>query len=364
MQRSGTATAVRPPAAEPRPGTAESLVVQTSFLGDVVLTTPLIAELATRGPVDVVVTPASAPLLQHNPHIRHIIPYDKRAADSGVGGIRRTAARIRAGVGRTGRSPTAYVVQRSLRSAALALMAGCTNRIGFRRSPGGPLYTQRIAYRDDRHHAERLWRLAFPEGGAPVPPPGGEQLRPRLYPGPHESAEVDGVLRGLEGEFIVLAPGSVWATKRWPCYPDLARLLVATHPVVVVGGDDDSPLAAAIAGAAGAARVVDSTGRLSLLGSAELIRRSAMVVTNDSLPLHLASAMSTPTIAIFGPTVPAFGFGPLAARSAVAEHESLPCRPCSRHGPQRCPLNHWKCMRDLNAAEMHQLILRTLSLTW
>jgi heptosyltransferase-2 len=93
--------------------------------------------------------------------------------------------------------------------------------------------------------------------------------------------------------------------------------------------------------------VLDATGRLSLLASAELIGRCAVLVTNDSAPLHLASAMGTPTVAIFGPTVPEFGFGPLAPRATVVGHDTLPCRPCDRHGPQRCPLGHHRCMRDL-----------------
>jgi heptosyltransferase-2 len=93
--------------------------------------------------------------------------------------------------------------------------------------------------------------------------------------------------------------------------------------------------------------VVDATGRLSLLASAELLGRCAILVTNDSAPEHLASAMDTPTVALFGPTVPDFGFGPLASRAAVLGLETLPCRPCDRHGPQRCPLGHHRCMRDL-----------------
>ena len=92
---------------------------------------------------------------------------------------------------------------------------------------------------------------------------------------------------------------------------------------------------------------IDATGRLSLLASAELIGRCRVLVSNDSAPMHLASAMGTPTVAIFGPTVPDFGFGPLAPGSMVVGHDALPCRPCDRHGPQRCPLGHHRCMRDL-----------------
>ena len=97
-------------------------------------------------------------------------------------------------------------------------------------------------------------------------------------------------------------------------------------------------------------RVIDATGQLSLLGSAELIRRCAVLVTNDSAPQHLASAMGTPTVTVFGPTVPEFGFGPLAPQSTTAGVSGLECRPCDKHGPQQCPLGHWRCMRDLTPA--------------
>jgi len=150
--------------------------------------------------------------------------------------------------------------------------------------------------------------------------------------------------------FIVLAPGSVWATKRWPFYAELLATLPAAYGIVVAGGADDRELAAAIVAAA-PHRVLDATGRLALLASAELIGRAVAVITNDSLPQHLASAMATPTLTVFGPTLPAFGFGPLAPRHVVVEHApGLECRPCSAHGPQRCPRVHFRCMRDISPA--------------
>jgi heptosyltransferase-2 len=102
-------------------------------------------------------------------------------------------------------------------------------------------------------------------------------------------------------------------------------------------------------------QAVDATGRLTLLASAELIGRAALLVTNDSAPLHLASAMNTPTIAVFGPTVPEFGFGPLADPSTVVGRDSLACRPCDRHGPQKCPLGHWSCMREISPESVAEL---------
>lgn len=329
-----------------------SLVVQTSFLGDMVLTTALLRALAQRGAVDVVATPANADVLAHHPAVRHVYRYDKRGTHSGVGGFRAVARLAHAHEA----TDVAYLAQGSLRSAALAVAAGFERRVGFDSSTGRIFYTERRAYRADQHHAERLWRLA---AGDDAPSPDARVLRPSLHPGAEEREAVQRVLdaHGHAGEpLVALAPGSVWATKRWPYYAALSRRLSALGRVVVLGSDADRELAKAIATETfGSA--IDATGRLSLLGSAEMLARAQVLVSNDSAPLHLASAMNTPTVALFGPTVPAFGFGPLASTRRIAQVEMLACRPCDAHGPQRCPLEHWRCMRDLSVAEVEQAVL-------
>jgi heptosyltransferase-2 len=332
-------------------------VVQTGFLGDMVLTTPLLARLAARGPVHVVATPASAPLLAGHPAVASVLVYDKRGADRGAAGLWRLARALRA----TG-APHAYLAQGSVRSAALAALAGIPERVGFATSAGRWLYSERVPYRAALHHAQRVWLLAGPasdgDGAAEaVAPP----LRPMVVPG---AADAEAAARLLGGAglaatppLLALAPGSAWGTKRWPAYPALAATLAAAPrwratALVVLGAAADAPLATAIAAARppGSAPVLDATGRLSLLGTAALLARCAALVSNDSLPVHLASAMGTPTVALFGPTVPGMGFGPLAPGSVVVEHPALPCRPCHAHGPHRCPLGHFRCMRDLPVA--------------
>ena len=336
-----------------------SLVIQTSFLGDVVLTTPLLAELAQRGPVHVVATPGGAPLLARNPDVSGVTIYDKRGTARGVGGLANVAAELSAARARAASDgaadAVAYLAQGSVRSAALARLAGFRTRVGFTTSAGRWLYTRRVPYRDDRHHAERLWSLA---AVSPNATPSREQLRPRLFPGGAEREAVERLLAqtgGGDTPMVALAPGSVWATKRWPYYADLARRLSARTRIAIIGAKDDAVLAAEILAAAGDT-AIDATGRLSLLGSAELIRRCAILVTNDSSPQHLASAMGTPTVTVFGPTVPEFGFGPLAPRSETAGVVGLECRPCDRHGPQQCPLGHWRCMRDLTPEAVAALV--------
>jgi heptosyltransferase-2 len=316
-----------------------SLVVQTSFLGDMVLTTPLIAHLAERGPVDVVCTPGAAALLANNPHVRDVIAYDKRRADRGIGGFLRLAAKLR-----ERKYESAYHAQGSARSGALTMAAGVRDRVGFASSAGRLFYTTRVAPIENMHHAARLLSLGTRD---PMRAMTRDQIRPRLYPGDVERNAVTTLLGDAAREpFIALAPGSVWATKRWPYYAELASKLAVLARVVVIGGPDDRALANEIVSATGAT-AIDATGKLSLLASGELIGRASVLVTNDSAPQHLASAMNTPTVAVFGPTVPEFGFGPLAARAIVVGHHDLACRPCDRHGPQKCPLGHWRCMREI-----------------
>jgi heptosyltransferase-2 len=318
-----------------------SLVIQTSFLGDVILTTPLIAELAKRGPVDVLVTPQGASVLANNPSIRNTIRYDKRGTYGAALGLWQTIKSIRL------QRPydSAYLAQGSFRSGMLAVLTGAKERIGFASSTGRVLYSKQLPYRPDHHHARRLWSLSMAEC---ADPPSIEQIRPRLYPSDADRRGVDLLLRHVagDGSFVALAPG---------------RRLADDFPIAVVGSSADGEIAKHISDALPKGSVIDGTRGLSLLASAELIGRAQAIVTNDSAPQHLASAMGTPTLTIFGPTVPEFGFGPLAERRATAGHDALSCRPCHRHGPPRCPLGHWRCMRELTTEHIASLLTEVLN---
>ena len=318
-----------------------TLVVQTAFLGDVVLTTPLFSALAAdHGPVDVVTTPIAAPLIETHPAVRKVIPYDKRGSDRGWAALRNLARRLR-----TERYERAYLPHRSLRTATIGVLAGIPTRIGFS-GAWSFLYTEARPKPALGHESDRLLALA--------------NKPPRVYP-PHlrPTAEDEQVVAqvleevGLDGDvpFVALAPGSIWGSKRWPYYPELAQQLADHAAVVVVGGQDDVGLGEEIRRAAegggGRRRAVNACGQLTLRQSAALIGKALLLVTNDSAPLHLATAMGTPIVALFGPTVTEFGFGPLRPGDVALGIDELPCRPCSSHGPPQCPLGHHRCMREL-----------------
>ena len=311
-----------------------ALVIQTAFLGDIVLTTPLLSVLAERhGPVDVVTTPAAASLLETHPAVSSVIRYDKHGTAKGWGGLWRLSAELRAR-----RYARVYLPHRSLRSAALALLSRAGERIGFSDSVAAFTYTTRVFRPRGGHEVERLLALAGPVGSSPAVSLG-------LTAADHADAESWLAAHGMSPGFVALAPGSIWGTKRWPYYAELAAGL--GRPLIVVGGSDDVLLADAIVAAA-PGLAVSAAGSLGLRASAALIQRAAVLVTNDSAPLHLATAVGTPVVAIFGPTAPGFGFGPRQPGDVALGLEGLACRPCSKHGPRICPLGHHRCMKDLS----------------
>lgn len=316
-----------------------TLVIQTAFLGDVVLTIPLLQALAERhGPVDVVTTPAAAGLIETHPAVRRVIPFDKHGASGEARGAWSLGRELAAeGYDRV------YLPHRSFRSAVIAKMTGAPERIGFADAPlpARLLYTSTRPRHTGRHESVRLLALL----GEVVP--GGDW---RMATTPADDARAAGWLRerGVTDGFVALAPGSIWGTKQWPYYAELATRL--GRQVVVIGGKEDAALGEAIVAAA-PEMARSAVGQLTLRESAALLTHAALLVTNDSAPLHLATAVATPILAIFGPTVPAFGYGPIRPGDRVAEI-ALDCRPCSSHGPQVCPLGHHRCMKDQSAADI------------
>jgi heptosyltransferase-2 len=164
---------------------------------------------------------------------------------------------------------------------------------------------------------------------------------------------------------IGIAPGSVWATKRWPIESFLRlakQLLSQTNARLLILGSADEKAAAAeleLGLAAEASRVINLAGRTSLDDLRAIYPSLSLLISNDSSPLHYASAFNVPSLAIFGATVPALGFGPLAEFSQVAQID-LPCRPCSDHGPMVCPLGHFRCMKDLEPERLASMALTIL----
>jgi len=152
-----------------------------------------------------------------------------------------------------------------------------------------------------------------------------------------------GQARGL----VAVSPGAAHFTKRWPTeyWIALVQQLTERNDVVILGGPGDREVATAIA-AAGSGRAVSAAGEFTLAGTAALLKRVRVLAAGDTGVLHLATAVGTPVVGLYGPTVEQFGFFPYHARAAVLQRD-LPCRPCTAHGGPTCPLGHHHCLREI-----------------
>lgn len=329
------------------------LVFHTAFIGDVVLTLPLVQRLRASFPtahITFVAIPSAANVLENHPAINNILIYDKRRRDSGFGGMFRLVRRLRDDA-----YDVAIIPHRSLRSALVGWLSRIPRRIGFSTSAATTLFTDIVLYDKRSHEIDRNLRLLQPLGLTHS----GTEL-PTLYPSQNDRDVVDAFLtaqflaasnHGRRREDVIsIAPGSAWNTKRWlkEHFIALGKMLVKDgYSIVLVGGREDNVLCNDIKNGIGAGAVVNAAGMLTLLQSAELIRRCVALVSNDSAPVHLAAGVETPVVAIFGATAPAFGFAPRGAHDIVVETHGLMCRPCAIHGGRKCPIKTFACMTDL-----------------
>lgn len=188
-------------------------------------------------------------------------------------------------------------------------------------------------------------------------------LKPEVWIDDETRKSMDFAVGKGEIPLVAVSPGAKRPTKIWPAeeYGRFCRLLIETKrtKIVIVGDRDDTEVANKIKNIVGE-DIIDLTGKTSFLQLASVLERSAVLVTNDSGPMHMAVAVNTPVVAIFGPTVPEFGFAPLGERDKVIE-KKLSCRPCSLHGSERCRENGFKCMRLITAEEVFEAVSGVLN---
>lgn len=328
------------PPAPRSPAPPRILAVRFSAIGDLVLTTPLFRAIRTRHPqahVTVVTRSSFLPLLADNPRINTVIGWDPATP------FRELVADLKA------RSFSHRLdLHGSLRSARLRrALGGRWGGYPKRRLARAILIrTKRNLYRDHRHVAERYFDAAR---GLDVHPDGGPAelfLRREAFAAADHFLAAHGL--GQERTLLAVAPGAAHATKRWPERHWLALMgrLTARADVVILGGAAEREIAERMA-AAGGARAASAAGHFDLQGTAALIKRARSLAAGDTGVMHMASAVGTPVVALFGPTVQAFGFTPYRARATILERLDLTCRPCSKMGGPRCPLGHHRCLEEI-----------------
>jgi len=315
-------------------------VVQTAFLGDVLLTLPMIAELKSAMPwarVRLVTTPAAATFVTDLALADEVIAFDKRGSDAGWKGIKAFARSLRCP------AHAVIVPHRSLRTAVLVREMQATWSCTVRTAWSRWVCTQSIPYPSVLHDADRHLRLAAVLTGVVKTK---EDVGKIELCTPSDLEAVHHLLHehGVRKPYVVVAPGSVWPTKRWSQRHGaaLVQTLADRNDTVVVLGE--TSLADAFPKRE---QVIDLRGKTTFREAAAVINGASVVVCNDSSPLHLATLQHVPVVAVFGPTVPEFGFGPYGPRARVVEETALSCRPCSPHGTASCPLGTHACMESI-----------------
>jgi heptosyltransferase II len=336
----GTGSRVTSPAVAP--AASRTLIVAPQWIGDAVMSEPLVAALAARGErIEVAALPWVAPVYRAMPDVAAVIelPFAHGRLD--------LAERRRIGVDLRGRFDTAYVLPNSLKAALLPWLAGIRLRVGYLGERRYGLLNRRLPNPSGRppmvaYYAALAGVLARHATAAPSP----RDVRPRLA---LPAATVDAALGAagvVAGGYWAFAPGAEYGpAKRWPPehYAALAHALHAAHrlPVLLLGSAKEAPLCDAIATAApGACRML--AGGLSLVDAIALIGAARGVVSNDSGLMHVAAAFGVPQVAVFGSTSP-LHTPPLNARAQVLwlkDELALDCMPCfdrtCRYGHTRC----------------------------
>lgn len=309
------------------------LVIQTAFLGDVILASPVWGNLHATFPhaqIDVVVKKGNESLLTSHPFLHQVFIFDKSQKVKNLWNLGKTL--------RSHKYDLVINLQRFASSGILTFLARGKESRGFEKNPLSFLFTKKFKHemKPNWHEVDRNLSLISDLVAVPI-------RRPQLFP---SKDDLNSIQIYQEVPYYCLAPTSVWFTKQAPqeIWLKLIDKLAATNAqIYLLGAPSDRAYLDQIVKNTRTSQVINLAGQLSLLQSAALMAGAKHNYVNDSGPLHLASATNAAVSAFFCSTVPEFGFGPLSENATIIEVKNLDCRPCGLHGHKACPKGHFKC---------------------
>ena len=323
------------------------LVIQTAFIGDAILATALLEKLHDHFPeskIDYMIRKGNEGLFQTHPFIHKLIVWDKK--NDKFKNLIRILISVR-------KNKYDYVInlQRFASTGLFTAFSKANEKVGFSKNPFSFLFDKKVEHSidDDSHEIERNQMLIrhFTDE---------DYFRPHLYP---SEIDFNNVSKYKSRGYICISPASVWYTKQFPKdkWIEFINKLRNDISVYLLGGPEDNELCESIILESSCVGIQNLAGKLTLIESAALMKDSLMNFSNDSAPLHLASAMNAPITAIFCSTSPNFGFGPLSNKSRIVQSkEILKCRPCGLHGKKECPEKHFKCAYTIDINELISII--------
>ena len=327
------------------------LVIQTAFLGDVVLATAIVESLHKRYPdaaIDMLVRDGNQCILENHPFLRYVLVWDKKKKKyQNLYELLKTI--------RSRQYDSVINVQRYAATGFLTVFSGAKERIGFDKNPWSPFFSKKIPHLFSSqgrtiHEIERNQALISDLAGT-------SPEKPRLYPSSSDREKVIGLQKD---PYICIAPASVWFTKQYPAekWASFINGLQDRYMVYMTGAPSDRALNTSICRMIDLAyRVKDLSGEISMLSTVALMEGSRMNYVNDSAPMHFASAVNAPVTAIYCSTLPSFGYAPLSDERRIVESPiKLPCRPCGLHGKKACPEGHFRCAMEIMDIQLLQAL--------
>jgi ADP-heptose:LPS heptosyltransferase len=321
------------------------LIIQTAFIGDVVLATPLIEKLHVFFPtaeIDFLLRKGNEQLLDGHPFIHEVLVWDKKKNKQK--NLFRMIMRVR-----KNKYEWVVNVQRFLATGLITAFSGGRETIGFDKNPLSFLFSKKVKHRlggeTDIHETVRNLELIRDLTDISI-------FKPKLYP---SAADLAFIKVLANGKYITMSPASVWFTKQFPAsqWISFIQKIPPGLGIYLLGGPGDERLCQEILSACPRDEIKVLAGSLSFLQSAALMSTAQMNYVNDSAPMHFASAMNAPVTAVYCSTIPGFGFGPLSDKSFIVEiQNSLYCRPCGLHGYKSCPEGHFRCAKEIRDAQL------------
>ncbi len=327
------------------------LVIQTAFIGDVVLATSLLESLHAQYPLaamDVLVRQGNESLFHGHPFIHEVIVWNKKKQKY----IHWLKILIQI---RKAQYDAVVNVQRFAATGLWTALSKAKFKIGFNKNPFSFLFTHSIKHLEieaGMHEINRNHQLIQVWGPIVLVPP-------KLYP---SAKDLESIQKYQDQPYVCIAPASVWYTKQYPlsAWVKFLQALPFDGPIYILGGAGDRIIGEKMMKSANK-QLINLAGDIGFLASAALQAKAVLNYVNDSAPMHFASAMNAPVVAIYCSTIPAFGYGPLSEQSFIVQtQENLACRPCGLHGKKKCPLTHFNCAHSIQIQELISPLLQVL----
>ena len=318
------------------------LIIQTAFIGDAILTLPMLQKLKDQYPesnLDVISNPVTSEIFSLSPAVNNVIVLDKRGEHKSIFSLIKFARKLK-----EKNYTRLYSPHRSFRSSLIVLFSGIKETYGFDNSSLSHIYKNIIKYKFNEHEVKRnLDLISFNNENWKI-------LPEIIVPLEQEKKVNDFLTLNNTNNTIAIAPGSVWNTKKYPLeyFEKIIDYLTSKfYEIILIGGSKDETICNNLSLRFNGS-VISIAGKFSVVESIQMLKNVKLLISNDSAPTHMGVCADIPVLTLFCSTTPAFGFYPYNRKSSYLSFDDLSCKPCGIHGYEECPIGTFRCGNELS----------------